>query len=110
MAISDPLTHKIIGCAMAVHNELGNGFQEVIYQRALAIELEEAGVSFLRAISRKVSIILPLILWKSVCITAILRLFTMSCNSPAMHLKTLRAGYCRIILFGNIRQEAETAG
>ena len=33
------LTHKIIGCAMEVHGILGNGFQEVIYQRALAIEL-----------------------------------------------------------------------
>ena len=33
------LTHKIIGCAMKVHSTLGNGFQEVIYQRALAIEL-----------------------------------------------------------------------
>ncbi len=33
------LTSKIIAAAMAVHKELGNGFQEVIYQRALAIEL-----------------------------------------------------------------------
>lgn len=33
------LTHKIIGCAMEVHNHLGNGFQEVVYQRALSIEL-----------------------------------------------------------------------
>lgn len=32
------LTGKIIGCAMEVHKNLGNGFQEVIYQRALAIE------------------------------------------------------------------------
>lgn len=48
MGIDDPLTHKIIGCAMEVHNILGNGFQEVIYQRALAIELKEQGVSFLR--------------------------------------------------------------
>lgn len=32
------LTHKIIGCAMKVHTTLGNGFQEVIYQRALTIE------------------------------------------------------------------------
>lgn len=33
------LTSKIIGCAMEVHNNLGNGFQEVIYQRALSIEM-----------------------------------------------------------------------
>ncbi len=32
------LTHSIIGAAMEVHKHLGNGFQEVIYQRALAIE------------------------------------------------------------------------
>jgi GxxExxY protein len=36
----DELTYKIIGCAMKVHNTLGNGFQEVIYQRCLAIELK----------------------------------------------------------------------
>jgi GxxExxY protein len=42
------LTHKIIGCAMEVHNALGNGFQEVIYQRALAIEFEFQGLSFER--------------------------------------------------------------
>jgi len=33
------LTHKIIGAAMEVHKRLGNGFQEVIYQRALSIEM-----------------------------------------------------------------------
>jgi len=46
--IDDELTYKIIGCAMKVHNTLGNGFQEVIYQRCLAIELEKAGLEFLR--------------------------------------------------------------
>ncbi len=44
----DELTHKIIGCAMQVHNTLGNGFQEVIYQRALAIEMTFQGLSFER--------------------------------------------------------------
>jgi GxxExxY protein len=44
----DPLTYKIIGCAMKVHNALGPGFQEVIYQRCLAIELERAGLLFAR--------------------------------------------------------------
>lgn len=42
------LTAKIIGCAITVHKALGNGFQEVIYQRALEIELREAGISFER--------------------------------------------------------------
>jgi len=40
------LTSKIIGCAMIVHKMLGNGFQEVIYQRALAIEMNLAGISY----------------------------------------------------------------
>lgn len=44
----DEITYKINGCAMKVHNTLGNGFQEVIYQRCLAIELEKAGLRFER--------------------------------------------------------------
>jgi GxxExxY protein len=35
----EDLTHRIIGAAMEVHKYLGNGFQEVVYQRALSIEL-----------------------------------------------------------------------
>lgn len=42
------ITEKIIGCAMRVHSALGNGFQEVIYQRALEIEMAEAGLQFAR--------------------------------------------------------------
>jgi GxxExxY protein len=42
------LTGKIIGCAMKVHSTLGNGFQEVIYQRCLAIEMEKQGLLFSR--------------------------------------------------------------
>ena len=42
------LTSKIIKCAMTVHNTLGNGFQEVIYQRAIGIEMVLAGISFSR--------------------------------------------------------------
>lgn len=44
----EDLTGKIIRCAMNVHSALGNGFQEVIYQRALAIELREYGLDFTR--------------------------------------------------------------
>ena len=40
------ITKIIIGCAMKVHSTLGNGFQEVIYQRALAIEMDKQGLSF----------------------------------------------------------------
>jgi len=42
------LTSKIIGCALTVHKTLGNGFQEVIYQRALSIEMALAGIEFSR--------------------------------------------------------------
>ena len=42
------ITKNIIGCAMKVHATLGNGFQEVIYQRALAIEMNKQGLSFER--------------------------------------------------------------
>lgn len=42
------LTSKIIGCAMNVHSAVGNGFQEVIYRRAMEIEMKLAGISFNR--------------------------------------------------------------
>ena len=42
------LTGKIIGCAMEVHKFFGNGFQEVIYQRSLAIEMRKQGIAFSR--------------------------------------------------------------
>ncbi len=44
----EEITHKIIGCAMKVHSTLGNGFQEVIYQRALSIEMQKQGLGFQR--------------------------------------------------------------
>jgi GxxExxY protein len=42
------LTGKIIGCALTVHKTLGTGFQEVIYQRVLAIEMQLMGINFSR--------------------------------------------------------------
>jgi GxxExxY protein len=42
------LTSKVIGCAMKVHSPLGNGFQEVIYQRALEIEFNISEIPFSR--------------------------------------------------------------
>ncbi|ROI14441.1 GxxExxY protein [Epilithonimonas hominis] len=44
----DKITHSIIGCAMEVHNILGNGFQEVVYQRALSIEMNLRNIEYQR--------------------------------------------------------------
>jgi GxxExxY protein len=49
------LTGRIIGCAMEAHRVLGNGFQEVIYQRALAIEMMNQGLEFSREHEMEIS-------------------------------------------------------
>lgn len=48
MMLYEDLTRKIIGCAIEVHKRLGNGFQEVIYQRALGIEMGLNQLAFAR--------------------------------------------------------------
>ena len=48
------ITEKIIGAAFEVHKFLGNGFQEVIYQRALAYELFKANLSYQREIEQEI--------------------------------------------------------
>ncbi len=48
------LTKLIIGCCIEVHKRLGNGFQEVIYQRALQIEMDLAGLNFERELEMPV--------------------------------------------------------
>lgn len=50
----DEITYKINGCAMKVHNTLGNGFQEVIYQRCLAIEMQRAELKFGREVPQTI--------------------------------------------------------
>ncbi len=50
----DDITYKINGCAMKVHSKLGNGFQEVIYQRCLAIELDRSGLDFAREVEQEI--------------------------------------------------------
>ncbi len=52
--IDDELTYKVIGCAMEVHKTLGNGFQEVIYQRCLAIELSNKRIDFKREVEQEI--------------------------------------------------------
>jgi GxxExxY protein len=48
------ITEKIIGASFEVHKFLGNGFQEVIYQRALAYEMSKAGLEFAREIDQEI--------------------------------------------------------
>lgn len=48
------ITEKIIGASFEVHKYLGNGFQEVIYQRALAYEFSKAGLDFAREIEQDI--------------------------------------------------------
>lgn len=77
------LTGKIIGCAMEVHKYLGNGFQEVVYQRALSIELNIQGIAHVREqempISHKCFSLVPLMKWPTGCPTA---------TSPIWHIKS----------------------
>ena len=48
------ITEKIIGASFEVHKFLGNGFQEVIYQRALAFEMDNSGLNFDREIEQHI--------------------------------------------------------
>ena len=48
------ITEKILGAAFEVHKFLGNGFQELIYQRALEHEFQQAGLGFKREIKKSI--------------------------------------------------------
>ena len=58
MAIRDlkyhELTEKIIGCAMKVHRHFGLGFPEIVYKRALIIELEKIGLKLKQKIEKDI--------------------------------------------------------
>jgi GxxExxY protein len=53
MELND-ITYKVNGCAMKVHSKMGNGFQEVIYQRCLAIEFDKANLNFGREVEQNI--------------------------------------------------------
>lgn len=48
------ITERVLGASFEVHKFLGNGFQEVIYQRALAYEMHKAGLEFQREIEQDI--------------------------------------------------------
>jgi len=58
MAIQDlkyhDITEKLIGCAMKVHRHFGLGFPEIVYKRALIIELKKIGLRFKQEIERDI--------------------------------------------------------
>jgi len=58
MAVQDlkyhEITEKIIGCAMKVHRHFGLGFPEIVYKRALMIELKKIGLRFKQEIKREI--------------------------------------------------------
>ena len=51
MYVNDPLTERIISCAIAVHRTLGPGLLEATYEEAFCIELGEEGLRFTRQVS-----------------------------------------------------------
>lgn len=58
MAVQDlkyhEITEKIIGCAMKVHRYFGLGFPEIVYKRALIIELERLGLKFRHEVEKDI--------------------------------------------------------
>lgn len=57
------ITEKIIGASFEVHKFLGNGFQEVIYQRALAYEMRKSGLEFEREAEKYLKILRKFYKW-----------------------------------------------
>lgn len=47
-AETEAIAQRVIDACIAVHRELGSGYLEMIYEKALAIELEREGISFMR--------------------------------------------------------------
>jgi GxxExxY protein len=54
-ATKNDLTYRIIGAAMAVHNTLGPGYKEEVYERALAVELNQRNIAAKRQVPIEVS-------------------------------------------------------
>ena len=47
-ASGNKLTYRIIGAAMAVHNKLGSGYKEEVYEKALEVEINQQGMAVIR--------------------------------------------------------------
>ena len=107
----EEMTRKVIGCAMTVHRALGNGFQEVIYQRALGIEMRKVGLNFVRELevlvhyngmevgTRRADFIVEGIVL--VELKALTRLEDVHMAQAINYLKAYELGVCLLINFGS---------
>ncbi len=112
------LTGKIIGCAMEVHKILGNGFQEKIYQRALAYEFELQGLSFAREMeifykkrmlgTRRVDFLVEEII--SVELKALIKTEPVHLAQAINYLEAYNLEVGLLINFGNLKLEFHRLG
>ena len=82
--VPEALTQRIIGCAITVHEQLGPGFLEAVYQSCFALELEASGLEFTR--QRKI----PLV-YRGVQICASYRFDFVIENSVLVEVKAVEA-------------------
>ncbi|GAB1457704.1 GxxExxY protein [Spirochaetota bacterium] len=80
----DSLSDRIIGCAIAVHRELGPGLLESIYEEALCLELSDNGLSYNRQLELPVS-------YKGICLNGSFRIDMLVEGSIVLELKCVEA-------------------
>lgn len=114
------LTARIIGCAMEVHKILGNGFQEKIYQRALAYEFELQNLNYERELemdifykkrligTRRVDFLVEKII--SVELKALIKTEPVHLAQAINYLEAYNLEVGLLINFGNLKLEFHRLG
>jgi GxxExxY protein len=114
------ITRRIIGCAMSVHNQLGNGFQELIYHKALAIEMQKQGLQFLDEVpvsifydkieigKRRVDFLVEKVI--PVEIKAVKQLDNINLSQAINYLEAYKMEVGLLINFGSIRLDFHRIG